>query len=136
MEIQNADNITPGPPRHPLSQAEACSGSVTPSTISATSSGTQFRHLRQSQRYFRSRRIKKGEIEHTWKNAKKDPREKWVTIIPLIGLVLGFAIAGFLVYDGLRTIVKHEYNLILDEDWSQGLRTDIWHKEVTVGGFG
>jgi hypothetical protein len=36
--------------------------------------------------YFRSRRIKKGEVERPWLD-KKDPREKWVTAFPIIGFV-------------------------------------------------
>ncbi|KAF7511312.1 hypothetical protein GJ744_004877 [Endocarpon pusillum] len=88
-----------------------------------------------SQRYFHSRRVKKGEVEKPW-TAHKDPREKWVTIIPLIGLFVGLAISGFLIYDGLRTVVNHEYCPILDEDFSKGLDEKIWLKEAEVGGFG
>jgi len=134
MDKDSSDVIARNPARHSLSQAG--SDPVSPPDTSGSSSAIQAHRLKQTQRYFHSRRIKKGEIEHPWKTAKKDPREKWITIIPLIGLALGFAIAGFLLYDGLRTIVNHKYDLILDEDWSQGFRTDIWHKEVTVGGFG
>ena len=79
--------------------------------------------------------MKKGEVDHPWK-ATKDPREKWVTIIPLIGLALGFVVAGYLVYNGLSTIVNHTYTLVLDEDWSKGFNTDVWTKEVNLGGFG
>ena len=134
MDVQNPDLITQNPARHPLSEENLAP--VSSSSTSSRSSAIQSPNQRPTQRYFRSRRIKKGEIEHPWKTTKRDPREKWVTIIPLIGLAVGLAIAGFLVYDGLRTIVNHEYHLILDEDWSQGFRTNIWHKEVTVGGFG
>ena len=134
MSVNNADSITPHPETQPVSQGPT--GATTPSSSTGSSSAVRNYSHNPNQRYFRSRRIQKGEIEHPWKLAKRDPREKWVTIIPLIGLALGLAVAGFLVYDGLRTIVNHEYKLILDEDWSQGFRTDIWHKEVTVGGFG
>lgn len=79
--------------------------------------------------------MKKGEVEKPW-TAHKDPREKWVTIIPLIGLFVGLAISGFLIYDGLRTVVNHEYCPILDEDFSKGLDENIWLKEAEVGGFG
>ena len=130
----HVDDIAPSPVRHPLAQASPVNASA--SSISGSSSAIQNHYQNQSRRYFRSRRVKKGEVEQSWKTAKKDPREKWVTIIPLIGLALGFAIAGFLIYDGLRTIVNHKYNLILDEDWSGGLDAAIWKQEVTVGGFG
>src|SRR5205085_2552619 len=40
-------------------------------------------------RFFHSRRIKPGEaLPQPWKEMK-DPREKWVTIIPCIGLFAG-----------------------------------------------
>ena len=68
---------------------------------------------------------------------EENPKEeKWVTIIPLIGLFIGFAIAGFLVYDGLTSVVHHEYCPVLIDDFSEGLNTDIWTQEAEVGGFG
>lgn len=86
-------------------------------------------------RFFHSRRIRKGEAEQPWKN-NKDPKEKWVTWIPIIGLLIGLGIAGFLVWDGLTSVVHHKYCPILSDDFSGGLNTDIWTKEAEVGGFG
>ena len=105
------------------------------SFMRSTSSAVNLNQAALSQRYFHSRRIKKGEIERPWL-AKKDPREKWVWILPLIGLILGLGLAGFLVWDGLRSVVNHEYCQILDENWSGGFNEDVWTKEVEVGGFG
>lgn len=86
-------------------------------------------------RYFHSRRVQKGEIEQPWlKNV--DPKEKWVTIIPLIGLLVGLGIAGFLVYDGIRSVVHHKYCPVMSDDFSGGLNTNIWTQEAEVGGFG
>ena len=104
-------------------------------SANASSTALHMHQQRENQKYFHSRRVKKGEIERPWLN-KKDPKEKWVTIIPLVGLALGFAIAGFLIYDGLRTVVHHQYCPILSEDWTQGFNTKIWTKEAEVGGFG
>ena len=67
---------------------------------------------------------------------KKDPREKWVTIIPLIGIAVGLALAGFLIWDGLRSVVTHKYCSVLDEDWSQGINSKVWTREVELGGYG
>ena len=67
---------------------------------------------------------------------KSDPKEKWVTIVPVIGIFIGLAISGFLVWDGLRSVVKHKYCPVLMEDFSSGLNMDVWTKEVQVGGFG
>ncbi|KAE9380419.1 glycoside hydrolase family 16 protein [Stipitochalara longipes BDJ] len=88
------------------------------------------------QRYFHSRRVRKGEVEQPWRS-KVDPKEKWVTIIPLIGLALGFGIAGFLIYDGLKSVVHHKYCPVFSDDFSSGeLNPAIWTKEAEVGGFG
>ena len=106
-----------------------------PASRNASSSALNQHHDLQNQKYFHSRRVKKGEIERPWLD-RKDPREKWVTIIPLIGLALGFCLAGFLIYDGLKTVVKHEYCTILDDDFSGGLDPKIWTKEAELGGFG
>ncbi|KAK0726028.1 glycoside hydrolase family 16 protein [Lasiosphaeris hirsuta] len=89
----------------------------------------------RAQRYFHSRRVRKGEVEKPWtKNA--DPKEKWVTIIPIIGIVIGLALSAFLVWDGVRSVVKHNYCLVLAEDFSGGLNGAVWQKEVQLGGFG
>lgn len=86
-------------------------------------------------RYFHSRRVRKGEVEQPWLK-RVDPKEKWVTIFPLVGLILGIGIAGFLVYDGLRSVVHHKYCPVVSDDFSEGLNTNIWTQEAEVGGFG
>lgn len=88
----------------------------------------------RSQRYFHSRRIKKGELEKPWLE-KKDPKEKWVTIIPVIGILIGLGISGFLVWDGINSVVQHTYCPVLDDNFAT-FNTDIWTKEVQVGGYG
>lgn len=124
-----ADSITPIPRANPF----ASPFTSRPGSTNASSSALHQQIL--NQRYFHSRRVRKGEVERPWMD-KKDPREKWVTIIPLIGLFVGFAIAGFLVYDGMKTVVNHVYCPVLDEDFSGGFNTKIWTKEAEVGGFG
>ncbi|KAI0475756.1 glycoside hydrolase family 16 protein [Xylariaceae sp. FL0804] len=84
--------------------------------------------------YFHSRRVKKGEAEKPWL-AKKDPREKWTTILPLMGIGVGLLLSAFLVWDGLRSVVKHKYCLVLNDEFDS-FNEDVWTKEVQVGGFG
>jgi hypothetical protein len=88
------------------------------------------------QRYFHSRRVKAGEVEKPWtKNV--DPKEKWVTILPLLGIALGLAISGLLIWDGIRSVVKHQYCLVYEDDFSSGvLNEKVWEREVQLGGFG
>ncbi len=88
----------------------------------------------RGQRYFHSRRIKKGEVEKPWLD-KRDPKEKWVTIIPIIGILIGLGISGFLIWDGINSVVQHSYCLVLDDTFAS-FNADIWTKEVQVGGYG
>jgi hypothetical protein len=91
---------------------------------------------KEAQPYFHSRRVAKGEVEKPWL-AKKDPKEKWVTIFPIIGIIVGLGLSGFLIWDGLRTVVHHKYCPVMNEDFGSGaLDMGVWTKEVEVGGFG
>jgi hypothetical protein len=85
--------------------------------------------------YFKSRRVRKGEQERPWLK-HKDPKEKWVWILPTIGIVIGLGLTALQVWAGLQRISKHSYCQILDEDWSGGFNEQIWTREVEVGGFG
>jgi hypothetical protein len=121
------DDISPAPRANPFSSP------FNSRPASSFGSSSAVRGL--PQRYFHSRRVRKGEVEQPWR-AKVDPKEKWVTIIPLIGLLLGFGIAGFLVYDGLSSVVHHKYCPVLSDDFSGGLNPAVWTKEAEVGGYG
>jgi hypothetical protein len=85
--------------------------------------------------YFKSRRVRKGEQKRPWLK-QKDPKEKWVWIIPVIGILIGLGLAALQVWAGLQRISKHSYCQVLDEDWSGGFNEQIWMREVQVGGFG
>src|SRR5258708_6024442 len=50
-------------------------------------------------KWFRSRRVKRGTLERPWKNLK-DPREKWVNAIPIIGICIGLLAGGAIIWDG------------------------------------
>lgn len=91
--------------------------------------------LTGSSRYFRSRRIAKGTSARPWLDVK-NPKEKLVTILPLISLGLGLCFAGFLVAQGYMSVKQGEFCPVLMEDWSSGFNKGMWTKEVEVGGFG
>lgn len=74
-------------------------------------------------------------MEKPWLD-RRDPKEKWVTIIPLVGILIGLGLAGFMIYEGLQTVENHTYCPVLDDDFSGGLNGGVWTKEVEVGGFG
>lgn len=122
------DNLTPvTAPRAPFT--------LDPSALSSQKSGLSSAVSSPPQKYFHSRRVKKGSIEKPWL-ASTDPREKWVTIIPCIGLFFGLAVCGVLIWEGLRRVVNHKYCPVLLEDFSNGFDPTIWTREVEVGGFG
>lgn len=123
------NDISPAPRPNPFSSP------FNSRPASSFGSSSALRGGLEPTRYFHSRRVRKGEVEQPWKE-KKDPKEKWVTIIPLIGLALGFAVAGFLVYDGIQSVVHHKYCPVLDDNFSGGLNTAVWTQEAEVGGFG
>ncbi|KAH6710771.1 putative beta-1,3-glucan-binding protein [Leptodontidium sp. 2 PMI_412] len=125
--FSDRDDISPAPPANPFSSPF--------NSRPASSFGSSSAVRALPSRYFHSRRVHKGEVEKPWL-AKKDPKEKWVTIIPIIGLLLGFGVAGFLIYDGMSSVVHHKYCPVMSDDFSQGLNTNIWTKEAEVGGFG
>jgi hypothetical protein len=85
--------------------------------------------------YFHSRRKAKGDIEKPWLK-EKNHRQAWLTWFPIIGIILGIGCTGALVWDGLQQNKLPGYCQILDEDFSQGLRDNIWTKEAEVGGYG
>ncbi|ETN38270.1 uncharacterized protein HMPREF1541_06301 [Cyphellophora europaea CBS 101466] len=102
---------------------------------SRLSSFVELQQVQASKNYFRSRRVKKGEVSQPW-NETKDSKEKWVSLIPLVGILIGLALSALLVWDGLLTVVDHEYCTILDDSFTDGLDGQIWLKEAEVGGFG
>lgn len=88
------------------------------------------------QRFFHSRRVQKDQIEKPWTKQKSASKEKWVTIFPLLGILVGLGISGFLIWDGVNSVVKHSYCPVMDESFDGSLDDSIWTKEVEVGGFG
>ncbi|KAI7516162.1 hypothetical protein KC331_g22179, partial [Hortaea werneckii] len=123
------DSIDPAPTPGARSNPFASPYGSMPASASGSSTGIQ---QPPHQRYFHSRRIKKGELERPWME-KKDPKEKWVTIIPIIGILVGLGLTGFLIYDGLQSVSNLNYCPVLDDDFSNGFNNKVWTKEVEVG---
>jgi hypothetical protein len=84
--------------------------------------------------YFRSRRVKASEVERPWLN-DKHPRAKWVEAFPWIGLALGLIVTGILIWDGMRSVARHNYCEVLNDNFTSW-NSNVWTKEVEVGGFG
>lgn len=84
--------------------------------------------------YFRSRRIQKGTIDRPELH-EKDPRVIWMTLLPLLGFLLGFGIIGVLSWSGYASVTNHAYCEVFIDDFSGGFNTSIWTKQVETGGF-
>lgn len=131
-ETNSTHRAAPGNSANPFASPAASR----PASSWGSSSALGPRFEERAQRYFHSRRVHKGDVEKPWL-VKKDPKEKWVTILPIVGILIGLGISGFLVWDGLRSVVHHKYCEVMDENFNGGkLDTDTWTKEVQVGGFG
>jgi len=102
---------------------------------SKNASSVALHHQNLASRYFHSRRKPQGEIEKPWLQ-KKDPRQRWQTLFPLIGLLIGFGLSGYLVFDGLKSVETADYCTVYEDDFFNGFNDKIWTKEVEVGGFG
>ena len=79
-------------------------------------------------------RFNKNGVEKPWLK-EKDPREKWVTILPLIGVVIGCGLAAFLGYNGWSSVETHKFCLVYEDNFDK-FNNDVWQHEVQVGGFG
>lgn len=106
-----------------------------PASIFGATSGHQHSEAAGG-KYFRSRRIRKDD-GHEPPKFKKDPKEKWLCIIPLAGWFLGIAITGVMIYLKIGRLTPHNYCSVLDDDFSSGvLNKNVWTIENEVGGYG
>lgn len=85
--------------------------------------------------YFRSRRIKKGTIDRP-ELREKDPRQIWITLIPVFGFLVGCAAIALLSWNGYRSVSNHKYCKVFVDDFSNGFNSTIWTKHVETGGYG
>lgn len=93
-------------------------------------------YKRQEQVNFHSRRLRKEDIKKPWLYKPQTTKEKLADALPLIGAFLGAVVAGVLVWDGWNSVVNHNYVLLYEDDFSNGLDRSIWEPEIQVGGFG
>lgn len=124
---------TPGAQTPNVSSPSISYPNSRPESVTGSRSTSSYQYFPRGA-YFRSRRVKKGQIERPWLK-EKDPREKWISIIPLVGLFVGLCIGGILVWDGVRSVARHKYCEVLNEDFSSW-NSNVWTKEVEVGGYG
>lgn len=117
---------------------EKSSHSSEASSSKASSSATSLRQhveLPEAPR-FRSRRVKRDEIELPWLD-KKHPRDKFTWILPVVGLVFGFAMTGLICYFRLSGVPHNSYCPVLTENFDSGtLDSNVWTKDVSLSGFG
>lgn len=85
--------------------------------------------------FFHSRRIRKGTIDRP-ELREKDPREIWITLIPILGFILGVAVVALLAWSGYSSVSRHQYCHVFTDDFSNGFNSTIWTKHVETGGYG
>ncbi|KAJ5612463.1 hypothetical protein N7510_005657 [Penicillium lagena] len=84
-------------------------------------------------RRFKSSRLI-GEFEKPWlQGGKRIPN--WDSIIFYTCVSIAIAVSTYICYNSYVTVPRHEYCLILDDDFST-LNLDVWSHEVQLNGFG
>lgn len=104
-----------------------------PQSLGSTGSGTEGGGPPHS--YFRSRRVLKDEVVKL-PSHKKVPKERLENWLPILGIIIGLSICGYLIYNGISSVPHHQYCVILDDDFSSGYNHDVWTEEIQVGGYG
>lgn len=133
---ETSDIITPvarsGGPSEKVHKSKSTNSKQAFKGKQATGSG--FHYGPVPGQYFRSRRVKPEDVQMPWLD-KPHPRQKWGTILPLIGLGLGFMVVAIMIWDGFRVIGRHKYCEIYHDNFTT-LNKNVWTKEVELGGYG
>ncbi|KFZ13159.1 hypothetical protein V501_03864 [Pseudogymnoascus sp. VKM F-4519 (FW-2642)] len=83
---------------------------------------------------FRSYRLT-GEYEQPWIKDKRMKKTRYNNLIVYAFMVIGFGVAGYICFAATQSVPKHDYCLILDEDFKT-LDTNVWNHEVQIDGYG
>ena len=86
-------------------------------------------------RPFKSRR-NNGAIEKPWLQKKRSGFRWAGTGATTIGLVAGLVIVGIMAWTGWQSYDTVDFCEYWEDDFSSGLNTDVWSREVQVNGFG
>lgn len=127
-----SEKTTDAPEGGPSAQAPKPKGKQTSKGQESVASGFMYGPV--PGQYFRSRRVKPEDVQMPWLD-KPHPRQKWGTILPLVGLGLGLMVTAIMIWDGFRVIGKHKYCEIFHDDF-KSLNETVWTKEVELGGYG
>lgn len=76
-----------------------------------------------------------GKYEQPWLDDKRMSRSRYNTFIVYGFMILGLAISAYICWAKARTVVKHDYCLILDENF-ESIDPAIWNHEVFINGGG
>lgn len=87
-----------------------------------------------SKRRFQSFRLR-GEYAQPWKADKRTDRVKYSNHIVYGFMTLAFLLCGYIIFTGYKSVVRHDYCLVYEDDFKT-LDTSIWSHEVQLGGFG
>ncbi|EPQ28119.1 uncharacterized protein PFL1_04446 [Pseudozyma flocculosa PF-1] len=88
---------------------------------------------------FRSRRLKPEEMDQTddlWTKTPAGRRAKRNNyLVLLIGITLGVLAAAGVIVEGYLGVQKHNYCLVLEDNFDGPLDTSVWQYEQETGGF-
>ncbi|WWC62746.1 uncharacterized protein I303_105343 [Kwoniella dejecticola CBS 10117] len=134
VELNSAKNNIAARRAQRLKQAQSMDGKASGNRYSNYTAPNKNAAL--SRKAFQSTRLK-GEIYKPWLE-QKDPALRWARWITIGSIVLGFAIAAVICWDGYRSVPKlGKICNLIDEDFSSGsIDSSIFQHEVRLDGYG
>lgn len=108
--------------------------------VTVRSPGGSLDFIRQGdKRSGRNKRVKSyrliREYEQPWLEDKRMGRT-WINNAIIYGFIfLGLVVSGYIGYTKAKSVVKHDFCLIMDDNFST-LDSTFWSHEVQVGGYG
>lgn len=86
--------------------------------------------------HFESNRVRKEDVRTPWLLEQTGWWDTRAFIIIQAGAWLGVMLGVLLMWEGWTKTENHNYCLVYEDDFSQGLDPDVWKTEVQLGGFG
>lgn len=90
-------------------------------------------HARSKQPFVSYRLV--GDYERPWVNDPRMKKIRYNNWIIYTFITLGFAVSVVICYLKARTVVRHDYCLVMDDDFKT-LNSDYWTHEIQLDGFG
>ncbi|KAL7413331.1 concanavalin A-like lectin/glucanase domain-containing protein [Mrakia frigida] len=91
--------------------------------------------MRRRQKPFESHLLDRTTgVDKPWLSGPSSKPHRLSYFLFLFGIVVGVGAGGYLIYSGYAEVPRDSYCQVLSEDFSNGVDTNFWQKEVVMGG--